>query len=102
MGFNVSSLEIYAVSLARLHWRASHMHVRATNLHLGVGPAWHLDDHVQNGLLLIGIQRNVVERRERHAILLDVDAVLEGIWSADFPGGVLRRSLGAVALLLDG
>ena len=33
-----------------------------TYLHLSIGPSWDLDDHVQNGLLLVGIQRDIVER----------------------------------------
>lgn len=32
-----------------------------TDLHLGVGPSWDLDDHIQNGLLLIGVQGNVMK-----------------------------------------
>jgi len=30
-------------------------------LHLGIGPSWNLDDHVQDSLLLIGIQGDVVK-----------------------------------------
>ena len=60
-----------------------------THLHLRVGPAGDLDDHVEDGLLLVGIQRDVVEGRDGLAILLDVDAVLEGVGSANLAGCVL-------------
>ena len=55
---------------------------------LGVGPARNLNNHVQNVLLLIGIQGNIVERRDRHAIPLDVHTVLEGVGGADFADGI--------------
>lgn len=55
---------------------------------LGVGPARNLNDHIQNVLLLIGIQRNIVERRDRDAILLDVHTVLESVGGADFANGI--------------
>lgn len=48
------------------------------NLHLGVGPARHLDDHVEDRLGLVGKERNVVERRDDLAVALDVGAVLCG------------------------
>ena len=32
-----------------------------TNLHLSIGPAGHLNDHVEDSLLLVGIERNIVE-----------------------------------------
>lgn len=59
-----------------------------THLHLGVGPAGHLNDHVEDRLLLVGIQRDVVEGRDGHAILLDEDAVFEGVGGANLPGSV--------------
>lgn len=34
--------------------------LRGTHLHLGVGPAGNLDDHVEDGLLLVGVERDVV------------------------------------------
>jgi len=46
------------------------------DLELGVGPAGHLDDHVEDALALVGEERNVVEGRDDRAILLDVDAML--------------------------
>lgn len=46
---------------------------------LSVGPAGDLNDHVQDTLLLIGIEGNVVEGRDGHAILLNVDPVLQRV-----------------------
>lgn len=65
-----------------------------THLLLSVGPAGDLDDHVQDGLLLVGVERNVVEGRDGDAILLDVDAVLEGVGSTDLAGGEDARGVG--------
>jgi len=65
-----------------------------TYLLLGVGPAGDLDDHVQDGLLLVGVERDVVEGRDGHAILLDVDAVLESVRSADLARGEDARGVG--------
>ena len=45
------------------------------DLHLGVGPARDLDDHVEDALVLVDEEGNVVEGRDDVAILLDVDAV---------------------------
>jgi len=72
-----------------------------TYLHLSISPSWHLNNHVEDGLLLIGIQRDVVERRARLAILLDVDAVLEGVGGVDLAGSVDGGRLAGVALLGD-
>lgn len=33
-----------------------------TYLHLGVSPSWNLHNHIENSLLLIGVQRDVMER----------------------------------------
>jgi hypothetical protein len=60
----------------------------ATHLHLRIRPAGDLDDHVEDRLLLIGIEGDVVEGRDGDAILLDEDAVLEGVGSADLAGSV--------------
>jgi hypothetical protein len=68
-----------------------------TYLKLSVGPSRNLDDHVQDGLLLVGVERNIVERRHGLAILLDVDAVLEGVGSRNLADGVVG---GHVGLLL--
>lgn len=66
----------------------------ATYLLLGVGPAGDLDDHVEDGLLLVGVERDVVEGRDGHAILLDVDAVLKGVRSTDLARGEDARGVG--------
>lgn len=50
---------------------------------LGVGPAGDLNDHVQDGLLLIGVERNVVEGRDGDAILLNEHTVLESVWGTN-------------------
>lgn len=70
---------------------------RATNLELGVGPAGDLNDHVEDGLLLVGVQGDVVEGGDGDAILLDVDAVLEGVGSRDLAGGVGRGHCGRIS-----
>jgi len=51
--------------------------VGCTHLLLGIAPSWDLDDHVQDRLLLVGVQGHVVEGRDGHAILLNVDSVFE-------------------------
>ncbi len=67
-----------------------------THLKLAIGPSWDLNDHVQDGLLLVGIERDVVEWRDWLAILLDVDAVLQGVWGTDLTDRVLRSHVGVV------
>lgn len=68
----------------------SRLGVAFTYLLLGVGPAGDLNDHVQDGLLLVGIERDVVEGRDRLAILLDEDTVVECVGGANVASGVLR------------
>lgn len=70
--------------------KSRHRHSSYAHLHLGVGPSWDLNDHVHDGLLLVGVERDIVERRDWLAILLDVDAVLQGVWGTDLADGVLR------------
>jgi hypothetical protein len=65
-----------------------------TYLHLAIGPARDLNDHVQDGLLLVCIQRDIVERRDGHAIFLDVNAVLQGIGTRDLSRLVGRGHIG--------
>jgi hypothetical protein len=60
----------------------------STHLHLSIGPTRHLDDHVEDRLLLVGIEGDVVEGRDGHAILLDEDAVLERVGRANLAGCV--------------
>jgi hypothetical protein len=45
------------------------------DLHLRVGPAGDLNDHVTDALVLVGEEGDVVEGRDDRAILLDVDAM---------------------------
>lgn len=58
------------------------------DLLLGVGPAGDLNNHVEDGLLGVGIEGDVVEGGDGDAILLDVHAVLEGVGGADLADGV--------------
>lgn len=55
---------------------------------LGVGPAGDLNDHVEDGLLLVGVERDVVEGGDRDAILLNVDPVVQGVGLANLADGV--------------
>lgn len=61
------------------------------DLKLAVGPSRDLDDHVQDGLLLVGKERNVVEGRHGDAILLNVDAVLQSVLGGNLADGVSRH-----------
>lgn len=61
-----------------------------SHLELGIGPAGDLNDHVKNGLLLVCVQGNVVEGGDGNAILLDVDAVLQGVWRGHLAHGIRR------------
>jgi hypothetical protein len=55
---------------------------------LGVGPAGDLNDHVQDALLLIGVEGDIVEGRDGLAILLDVDTVLQRVRLGNLANGV--------------
>lgn len=46
------------------------------DLHFGVGPAGNFDDHVQDTLILVGEERDIMERRDNRAILLNKDAMV--------------------------
>lgn len=65
-----------------------------TCLHLAIGPPRDLNDHVQDGLLLVGVQGDIMERGDGHAILLDIDAVLKSVWAGDLSGLVGRSHVG--------
>jgi hypothetical protein len=69
---------------AGLHGRQ----LKKTHLHLGIGPAGHLNNHVEDGLLLVGIEGNVVPWRDELAVLLNEDTVLESVGRANPAGGV--------------
>lgn len=106
MGLSCSSLEICSDS-QRLSFRAAVRRPRRsqlgpTHLHLRVGPAGHLNNHVEDGLLLVGVERDVVPWRDELAVLLDVDAVLEGVGSANLAGGVRHGGWGLRGSCVDG
>jgi hypothetical protein len=86
MGLSVSSLEICGRRQYAVHRSGGQL--GGTHLHLRIGPAGHLDDHVEDRLLLIGKQRDVVPWRDELAVLLDEDAVLERIGRANCACGV--------------
>jgi hypothetical protein len=46
------------------------------DLHLRVGPARDLDDHVEDAIALVSEERNVMEGRDDRAVLLDEDTML--------------------------
>lgn len=70
--------------------------VSRTDLLLGIGPARDLDNHVEDGLLLIGVERDVVEGRQGHAVLLDVHAVLQRVGRGHLADAVLGRHCASV------
>jgi hypothetical protein len=59
-----------------------------TCLHFAIGPSWDLNDHIQDGLLLIGIERDIVEGRDGDAILFNIDSVLQGVGRTILPDRV--------------
>lgn len=75
---------------------------RETYLLLGISPARNFHNHVQHSLLLIGIQRNVVKRRDRNAILLDVYTMLEGVSGADFADRIRHGGVAGANRRLSG
>ena len=54
-----------------------------TCLQLGVGPSRDLNDHIHDCLLLIGIERDIVEGRDRGAIHFSIATVVEGVLWGD-------------------
>lgn len=74
---NVSKLALLDVLLDRVE------ELLLGDLKLSIGPPRNLNNHVQDGLLLIGIEGNIVEGGDGNAILLDVDTVLQGVWSSN-------------------
>jgi hypothetical protein len=65
-----------------------------TYLHLAIGPAGDLNDHVQDSLLLVGVEGDVVEGGYGHAIFLDVNAVLQRVGLRDLSRLVDRGHIG--------
>lgn len=66
----------------------------STYLKLAIGPAGNLNNHVEDGLLLVGIEGNVVEGRDGDAILLNVDSVLERVGGRNLADLVRGRHCG--------
>ena len=64
---------------------------KENNLLLGIGPAGNLNNHVEHGLLVIGIERDIVEGRDGRSILFDIDSVLDGVGLANLTHRVFRR-----------
>lgn len=57
-------------------------------LELGVGPSRDLNNHVEDGLLLVGIEGDIVEGRDGNAILLQVDTVFQGVRRSNLANAV--------------
>ena len=74
--------------------------VGQTNLLLGIGPAGNLDDHVENGLLLVGVQGNVMEGRDDLVALLNVDAMVEGVLGRNLADGIFGSHCGLLLRIL--
>lgn len=92
MGLSASSLEICCTVSEVLRGlrrpAAAGGQLTSTHLHLRVSPAGDLDDHVEDGLLLIGIQWDVVPWRYELAVLFDEDTVLERVGRANLARGI--------------
>ena len=58
------------------------------NLHLSVGPAGNLDDHVENSITLVSEEWNIMERRHDVSILFDEDTMF---WSVPIDQQSLKR-----------
>ena len=68
-----------------------------TYLLLSIRPPRNLHNHIQDRLLLIGIQRDIMEGRDGYAILLEEDAVLERVLLPDLASTEFLRGLGVEA-----
>ena len=75
--------------------------VDTSYLHLSIGPSGDFHNHVQDRLLFVGIERNIVERRDGHSIFFDKDTVFEGVGRSDLPYRVASRGIGVVTPLAD-
>lgn len=67
------------------------------DLHLGVSPSGHLNNHVQDGLLLVSIQGDVMKGGHGLAILFDENSVFQCVGSTNSTGCVShdKRRVGA-------
>ena len=57
-------------------------------LELSVSPSRNFNNHIENGLLGVGIEGDIVEGGDGDAILLKVDTVLQGVGSSHLADGV--------------
>ena len=62
-----------------------------TDFKLAIGPSRDLNNHVQYRLLLVCIQRDIVESRDGDSIPLDEDAVLQSVGRANLSDAVTRH-----------
>lgn len=60
------------------------------DLHLCIGPARNLDDHIENAIVLVSEERNVVEGRDDGSVLLNEHTMLKSVGRASKARGVLR------------
>ena len=72
-----------------------------THLHFGIGPPWDFDNHVEDSLLIIGVERNIMKGRHGRSILFNEDAVFECIGRADFSDSIATRGVRVVAPLTN-
>ena len=92
-----------AISFTRQNLTAlAFFNKKPTNLHLRIRPPWNLHNHVEDRLLLVCVERYIVEGTQWDAIPLDEDAVLECVGSADLARHVGHWHSAIVALLGDG
>ncbi|KAI6770200.1 hypothetical protein HG530_004829 [Fusarium avenaceum] len=97
LGLGVNSVGVLPGLIIKLDACARRSRFNKTYLKLSIGPSRNLDNHVQDVLLLVGVERNIVEGGDGLAILLDVNTVLEGVGSRNLADGVVG---GHVGLLL--
>jgi hypothetical protein len=76
-----------------LRVRINFFRLGQTHLHLSIGPSRNLDNHVEDGALLVGIERDVMERAQRLSILFNEDAMLQCIGSTNLANAVLGAHL---------
>lgn len=66
-------------------FRSMNLRDRQTDLHFRVGPTWHLHHHVVDSFLLVGVQWNVVHRRDDIAALVFCgewpEIIMPDIWA---------------------
>lgn len=70
------------------------MAIERPYLLLSVGPAGDLNDHVQDLLLLVGVEGDIVEGRDGDAILLNVNTVLQRVRLSDLANGIRHFGCG--------